>query len=68
MPNYFVNRIAQPAGEHEVHHDGCTIPPRPENRRALGYFSNCHEAVRAARDIYVNVDGCAFCCRDCHNR
>lgn len=70
MPAYYVNRNPQPTGEHEVHQHGvCPLPPRPENRDELGPHPNCWSALVAARAKGYNpVDGCAYCCPDCHAR
>jgi len=68
MPSYYVNRNAQSTGEHEVHRDGCPTPPLYSNRQPLGYFATCRPAVVEARKYYDNVDGCAYCCPDCHRR
>ena len=71
MAEYCVNANAQPTGEHEVHNlETCTPNnlPDPSNRHALGSFSNCRDAVRAAGRVYNNVDGCYHCSRDCHTR
>jgi len=65
---YYVNKNPQPTGEHEVHAEGCDYLPRSENRIYLGNFVDCADAVRAAREIYRNVDGCYYCIRDCHTR
>ena len=66
MPNYLVNKNAQSTGEHEVHTTTCSQRPKPENQKKLGYFSDCHGAVREAKKYYNNVDGCAYCCPDCN--
>ena len=68
MAHYYVNTNAQPTGEHEVHRDGCSNPPQPQHRRSLGEHANCQSAVRAAGQIYSNVDGCKFCSPACHTR
>lgn len=68
MPNYYVNKNAQPTGEHEVHRDGCPTPPEPENRLNLGVFTNCWDAVREAGKYYRDVDGCRNCSPECHTR
>jgi len=68
MAKYYVNKNAQPTGEHEVHTEDCTQGASPENRLYLGVFSNCQDAVRAARNHYSNVDGCAYCSATCHTR
>lgn len=68
MDYYYVNKNAQSGGEHEVHKASCKELPLSENLIALGYFSNCADAVREARKHYANVDGCWYCCRACHTR
>jgi hypothetical protein len=52
MSRYYVNKNAQDNGDHEVHKDGCSYMPEPENRKYLGEFSNCHDAVREAKRHY----------------
>ncbi len=69
MPHYYVNRQAQANGDHEVHWMlFCPTHARRENRRYLGEFPTCREAVAAAREIYPLADGCAHCSPDCHTR
>ena len=69
MPNYLVNRNAQPTGEHEVHANTCGHLPEAFNQDYLGTYSNCREALTAARNRgYPNVDGCYYCCNSCHTR
>jgi hypothetical protein len=68
MPNYYVNTQAQSSGEHEVHESGCSHPPAVENRKSLGYHSNCKSAVTEAKKHYTKVDGCYYCCSECHSR
>ena len=66
MDKYVVNNEAQNTGEHEVHKEGCI--KFPSNYTSLGYFATCHEAVIKAKEIFNNVDGCAFCSAECHTR
>lgn len=70
MPNYVINRNAQPNGDHEVHIDNgsCTHMPLVENRIALGSHTNCASAVTLAKNRYpsVRVNGCYWCCYPCH--
>jgi len=65
---YYVNVNAQDTGEHEVHRLGCPTPAREENRRYLGTWRSCAEALAAARAFFDTVDGCANCLPDCHAR
>lgn len=66
--SYYVNRNAQPTGEHEVHRKSCYRLPSAANRVYLGEFATSQEAVRAAQAYYSSVDGCAYCCRESHTR
>lgn len=68
MNHYYVNKNAQPTGEHEVHIDGCSHFADKSNRKYLGYFLTCKKAIIKAREYYSNVDGCFYCCPQCHNR
>lgn len=70
MHRFIVNRNAQPTGEHEVHDldAACIRLPDSENRRGLGEFSSCQGAVIEAKKLYSSVDGCYYCCPDCHTR
>jgi len=66
MDHYYVNMQAQTNGDHEVHTAGCSYLPSEGNRKYLGSFSNCRDAVRKAREYYTQVNGCYFCSRACH--
>lgn len=70
MPRYryVVNRNAQENGDHEVHREGCSHYPAPENQVPLGDFTTCHPAVAKAKEIYRSADGCAYCSKECHSR
>lgn len=66
--NYYVNTNAQANGDHEVHEDGCSRMPLIFNRKYLGSFSNCKDAVEEAKKTYSTADGCYYCCKECHSR
>jgi len=68
MQHYYVNKQAQPNGEHEVHVPRCTYVAEGEDAVHLGTFVNCKEALQAAHAYYEKVNGCAWCCQDCHSR
>jgi len=68
MTIYYVNKNAQPTGEHEVHKTDCSNPAEEENRQYLGSFDNCQEAVKEAKKYFDNVDGCYWCSRACNTR
>ena len=64
--NYYVNKNAQANGDHEVHKSNCSFLPDTDNRMYLGDFTNCHDAVAAAKKHYPQSDGCYYCSPDCH--
>lgn len=66
MPTYYVNKNAQPNGDHEVHKYDCTYIPTVENRIYLGIFQKCSEAVNEAKKTYSQSNGCYYCAPDCH--
>lgn len=66
MANYYVNKNAQPNGDHEVHKEGCVWMPQASNRTYLGDFPTCFEAVRKAKTLYSQANGCATCSPACH--
>lgn len=66
MAKYYVNKNAQSNGDHEVHKNGCTFMPNEANRIDLGDCLSCHEAVRKAKGIYPQSNGCYYCSPDCH--
>lgn len=66
MTRYYVNKNAQPNGDHEVHTSHCSRLPDEANRLYLGLFSNCHDAVREAKKYYAQSDGCYYCSNPCH--
>ena len=66
MSIYYVNKNAQPNGDHEVHKMGCTWMPDASNRIYLGDFLNCHGAVAEAKKYYRTADGCFYCSPACH--
>lgn len=68
MDLYYVNKNDQPSGEHEVHKSDCSYLPDLQNRLSLGYHSKCSDAVKKAKETYTNVDGCYYCCNECHNK
>jgi hypothetical protein len=65
---YYVNKHAQSNGDHEVHNSSCRYLPLTENRKDLGDFSNCQDAVKEAKKTYATADGCATCSPSCHTR
>ena len=67
MQHYYVNKHAQPNGEHEVHVPRCAHLPEGDNGLHLGAFTSCDEAIKAARAHFEKVNGCKVCCSACHS-
>ena len=63
---FYVNKNAQPNGDHEVHRSDCSWLPVVENRIYLGDFTTSQAAVQEARKYFVCVDGCYYCCPESH--
>ena len=66
MAKYYLNRSAQPNGDHEVHKDGCVH--MPDNKIYLGDFGDCREAVQQAKKNYAQINGCIHCSNTCHTQ
>lgn len=64
MARYYVNNRAQTNGDHEVHKEGCSR--MPSDKKYLGSFESCKEAVKEAKKTYSKADGCYYCCNACH--
>lgn len=64
--DYYVNKNAQNNGDHEVHKAGCSFMPEEWNRKYLGSFDNCFDAVREAKKHYSQSNGCYYCCNPCN--
>ncbi|WDF46469.1 hypothetical protein PQ459_16395 [Chryseobacterium sp. KACC 21268] len=66
MAKYYVNKKAQSNGDHEVHNLDCQYLPSLENRKYLGEFSSCKEAVKESKKTYSDSNGCKTCSNECH--
>lgn len=66
MKKFYVNKNAQSNGDHEVHTEDCQFLPLPENRKYLGEFSSCKDAVVEAKITYTQSNGCKTCSNSCH--
>jgi len=66
MEKYYVNDNPQPNGDHEVHKPSCYYFAQIKSKRYLGEYSSCHGAVRKAKEIYPQSNGCYYCCSACH--
>ena len=65
MAIYYVNKVPQENGIHEVHISTCSSLQR-EQGKYLGCFERAAEAVYAARHHYNLVNGCAQCALSAH--
>lgn len=61
---YYVNNKAQSNGDHEVHTEKCIY--QPSDKKYLGEFSNCADAVKQAKKTYSKSNGCKTCSNACH--
>ena len=75
MSYYYININPQGEpedGEHEVHNgdNHCPKPPLPENRKRVGSFYDCKDAIREAKrqNPSWKIDGCAYCNSECNER
>jgi len=66
MKKYYVNKNSQSNGDHEVHDESCIYIPLVDNRKYLGIFSSCKDAVTEAKKTYRKSNGCATCSKSCH--
>ncbi|QIY91830.1 hypothetical protein [Chryseobacterium gallinarum] len=66
MKKYYVNKKAQSNGDHEVHDEHCFYLPNSENRKYLGMFFSCEQAVKEAKKEYTHANGCINCSKNCH--
>lgn len=68
MASYYVNKNAQPNGDHEVHVAVCSRMPEPQNSLYVGDHATCVTAVAAARRQYSQANGCFYCSLPCHTQ
>ncbi|QSH41904.1 hypothetical protein P0136_05620 [Lentisphaerota bacterium ZTH] len=67
MALYYVNAHDR-NGKHEVHKEGCEWLGIVEKKEFLGSFTNCRDAVKKAKKYFHDVDGCAYCSKECHTK
>ena len=65
---YYANKNAQSNGDHEVHNAECSKLPYESNRKFLGEFYTCKDAVNKAKETDSSADGCKICSPACHTR
>ena len=68
MNKYYVNKTAQPNGDHEVHEDSCYWLSLANSKEYLGTHSNCDSAVKEAKKKYPTANGCMSCSKECHTK
>lgn len=68
MPFYYVNndQTNNPGQHHEVHTEEHAKELKILNKTLLGFFFSCDDAIKEARKLYDDADGCAICCPQCH--
>ncbi|MCF7941818.1 MAG: hypothetical protein K9M84_09410 [Spirochaetia bacterium] len=62
MDLYYASKHQKKNGRHEVHVLGCPWLPEEEHRTYLGMFTDCHDAMRKAQELYEHVERCIHCC------
>jgi hypothetical protein len=67
VARYWVNDNAQSgSNDHEVHKDGCSWLALIESKTYLGDYPTCQVAVKKAKTIYRDSNGCIYCSPTCH--
>lgn len=64
---YYVVLAKNDKGYYEIHREKCPRLKRGMQTHLLGEFDNCHGAIEKARAMWRHVDGCSWCCFDCHD-
>lgn len=67
MKFYYLN-LHPKNNNYEVHEEDCVFIPTLGNRKYLGYFNSCKDAVEKAISLYptYKIDGCYYCSKECH--
>jgi hypothetical protein len=64
---YYINLNPQENGDNEIHTADCSYLRLVKDKKFLGDFSNCYDAIIMARRMgYPNADGCYYCSKSCH--
>lgn len=64
--NYYVDKNPRDNGDHEVHREDCKRLHSPAKREYLGNFDCCEDAVKKAKQIFSQSNGCFYCSNECH--
>ena len=65
MPLFYLDSEARSDGTHILHKDWCVWMPYVEHKISIGYFSDCFDALQAARSYLSHVNGCEICLPEC---
>ena len=61
MYKYYLNIRPIINGYFSVHKEGCPFLDEKNERIYLGKCESCYDAIKIARKITLNSDGCYFC-------
>ena len=61
MVTYYVHTKLMASGDHEVHAEGCEWCPPDEQVRPVGTFESSDKAMKSAKKIYPEANGCHLC-------
>lgn len=72
MALYYLNLTPKSEGKglhYEIHKEDCKWPEQVEHFELIGNFFNCRGAINKAKLDHPDwkIDGCFYCCKDCHN-
>lgn len=77
MAKYILNGNKQdsPSGSnyevHDITPEACGHLPHMTNQYVLGECTDCHEAINKAKSMFpafrLDIDGCYYCCNECHS-
>ncbi|MFM2292015.1 MAG: hypothetical protein RIS29_1828 [Bacteroidota bacterium] len=66
MDYYYLSKQARDNGDHEIHKQGCRYMPLERYVQALGQFTHSVEALKEAKELFPQANGCFYCCFHCH--
>ena len=61
MITYHVHIKKMASGDHEVHVEGCVWCPPKKQLHTVGKFENSDKAMKSAKKIYPEANGCHLC-------
>jgi hypothetical protein len=66
MPTYYINTNPNQTGKYEVHTSDCTFLLSFLNRKYLGDFKSCSDAIKKAEETFDTVKACRNCNAEYH--